>query len=96
MYLKIHERQNRKIVAVCDEDLIGKTFEEKDLQLKISEYFYKGSILSEQEIINILKDATNINLVGKKTIEVALKNNIISNDHIIKIQGVPHAQVFSL
>jgi hypothetical protein len=96
MYLKIHERQNRKIIAVCDKDLIGKIFEEKDLQLKVSENFYKGSILPEKEIIAILKDAININLVGKKTIKLALKNNIISKENIIKIKGVPHAQVISL
>ncbi|MCX6711791.1 MAG: DUF424 family protein [Candidatus Woesearchaeota archaeon] len=96
MYLKIHERQNRKIIAVCDKELIGKTFEEKDLQLKVSEHFYKGSILPEQDIIKILKDANNINLVGKKAIELAIKNNIISKNHVIKIQGVPHAQIFSL
>lgn len=96
MYLKIHERQNRKIIAVCDKELIGKTFEEKDLQLKVSEHFYKGSILPQEEIIKILKAADNINLVGKKTIELALKNNIISKENIIKIKGVPHAQIFSL
>jgi hypothetical protein len=96
MYLKVHEIQNRKIIAVCDKDLIGTIFEEKGLQLKISESFYKGSLLPEKEIINILKNADNINLVGKKTIELALKNNIISKDNIIKIKGVPHAQIFSL
>jgi hypothetical protein len=42
MYVKIHKTENKDIVAVCDEDLLGKKFEEKELILDVSEEFYKG------------------------------------------------------
>lgn len=95
MYLKIHKMGHQEVVALCDEELIGKTLEEKKFQLKVSESFYKGEELSEDKIIDVLKFKSNINIVGKKSIELALKIGIISKENIIKIKGVPHAQVIS-
>ncbi len=92
MYLKIHRTGDQEVVTLCDKELIGKTFGEKNLQLNISERFYKGKELPEDEIIKILKCASNINIIGKKSIKLALKIGIISKQNIIKIKGVPHAQ----
>ncbi|MAG50795.1 hypothetical protein CL621_04125 [archaeon] len=95
MYLKIHKTGPQEVVALCDEELIGKTLEENKFQLKISERFYKGEELSEDKIINILKSMGNLNIVGDKSVELALKIGIISEEDIIKIKGVPHVQVIS-
>ncbi len=96
MYLKIHNMKYENIVAVCDNNLIGRKFEEKNLQLDITERFYKGEELPEDKIILILKNSTNANIVGKESIKVALKAGIIKKENIIKIQGVPHAQFAEL
>lgn len=96
MYLKIHKAEGRSIVAVADKELIGKTFEENNLHLEVTERFYKGEEKTEEEIVKILKDATNVNLIGKKTIDAALKAGIISKENIITIQKIPHAQYTSL
>ncbi|MDD5650760.1 MAG: DUF424 family protein [Candidatus Nanoarchaeia archaeon] len=93
-YVKTHDEN--LIVAICDSDLIGKTFEEKDLQLKVSENFYKGILLNEEEIIEIMKQAKNLNLVGTNIIELGLKLNLIEKEHILYINKIPHAQVFEL
>jgi hypothetical protein len=96
MYVKTHESNKRIVVAICDEDLIGKTFSEKDKEIRVAERFYKGEKKSEEDVIEIIKKAENINLVGEKTINIALKNNLITKDAIIKIKKIPHAQIFSL
>lgn len=93
--LKIHVDiidQTKCIISICDKDLIGKKFEEGKKQLNITERFYKGEIKTEEEITDILKNASNINIVGKESIALALKLKIIDKKEIIKIQGVPHAQ----
>jgi len=92
MYVKVHKLKYENIVALCDKELIGKLLEEKNLQLNITERFYKGEELPEDEIILLLKNSTNINIVGEKSINLALKSGIIDKENIIKIQGVPHAQ----
>jgi uncharacterized protein len=96
MYVKTHESEARIVVAICDEDLIGKNFSEDEKQLNISERFYKGEKKSESEVVEIMKEATNLNLVGKKTIDLAIKNDIIEKESIITIKNVPHAQIFAL
>ncbi len=96
MFVKIHKSNDRNIVAICDEDLIGKEISEGDINLMITERFYKGDKLSKEEIIKIMKNSLNLNIVGKKSIKLALDNNIIEKDSIIKINKIPHAQVYRL
>ena len=34
IYIKIHKSNNQEILAVCDKELIGKIFKDKDICLK--------------------------------------------------------------
>jgi len=93
MIIKIHKTPDgRNMVAICDNDLIGKKFEEKNLQLDLTSNFYNGEEKDEQSIIKLLKGAYIINLVGNKAIEMALNLKIITKENIIKIKNIPHAQ----
>lgn len=92
----------RDVLAICDKELLGKTFEEGKFQLDIKESFYKGKTgkkVSEQELFEIItffsrEDAT-FNIVGKKSTETALKTGIISKEGIKKIQNIPFALVLA-
>ena len=96
MYVKIHEYKNSKIVAICDEDIIGKKIVDKEKCLDISERYYKGKRKNELSVVKFMEEANNLNLVGKKTIAVALKHGIISKEGIIKIKNIPHAHMYRL
>lgn len=96
MYIKIHEAY-RLIVALCDSDILGKKFEEGNMQLDISERFYKGEELKKEEIVELIKryardDATFI-IAGKESISAAMEAGIISKDAPKKIAGIPHALI---
>ena len=82
-----------KVVAICDNDLIGKEFDEGELYLKISESFYNGESKTIEEVEEIMINEDNLNLVGEKTIKIALNLKLINEKNIIKVQGVPHAQI---
>ena len=94
MLLKLHEAY-RRIVAVCDAELLGKKFTEGNLQLDITPEFYGGKKMNEAEIIKVLKefdeDDSMFNIVGKKSVNAAIKAGIISKDGIIKVKNIPHA-----
>lgn len=96
MLVKIHNAY-RKIVAICDSELLGKTFEEGRAVLNLKENFYKGDDKNEQETIEIMKDLTGedatFNIVGKQSCNLALKAGIISEEGIKKVQGIPFALV---
>jgi hypothetical protein len=87
----------RDVVAICDKELLGKKFEEGNLQLDVKENFYSGKEGSEKEVIEIIQrmaeeDAT-FNIVGKKSVNAALKSGIIEEIGIKEIQGIPFALV---
>jgi len=96
MLIKIH-KSYRDVVAVCDSELIGKYFAEREFQLDVKESFYNGEEVSEEElkelIQNMSKEDATFNIVGEKAVSCALEAGIISEDGINKIQGVPFALV---
>ena len=91
MNIKIHKTKYSLIVALCDKKLIGKEIKEGALCIKLTERFYKGEDLPENRVIEILKDADSINIVGEKSIQLALKAGIIKKDDIKRIKDVPFA-----
>lgn len=94
MIVKIHKFEMGVVVAVCDNVLIGRRFEEKGLVLDLSSDFYKGSERSEEEIISLLKNAYIVNLVGEKAVGAGIKARVVDKERVIRVKGVPHAQGF--
>jgi hypothetical protein len=84
-------------VAVCDFDLIGKTFEQGERILEVIENFYNGEEIGEEKLIelmrNLAREDATFNIVGRKSVEVALKAGIISREGIKKVKGIPFALV---
>ncbi len=92
-------KSHRNIVIICDTDLIGKKFEEGQLQLDIKENFFNGEEKTKEETTEIIKnmiqeDAT-FNIVGKESIETALETGIINKEGIRTIQNIPVALVLA-
>ena len=83
------------VVAICDKELIGKVFSNGKFELKVSEYFYKGQEVSEDDAENIMENAYNLNIVGERSVNIALKLGIVDKKNVLSINGVKHAQVFA-
>ncbi len=95
-WIKIHEKFGNKIVAICDEELIGKEFEFNGIKIKIKEEFYKGILVESSEIEKYLKDFNSLNAFGKNIVEELIKRKIINEKNIIKIGNEKHAIVFKI
>lgn len=96
MLVKIH-KSHRDIVAVCDSEILGKTFEEGKRILEVRESFFKGEEINETELISLMKelskeDAT-FNIAGKNSVNAALKAGVISKEGVLKIQKIPFALI---
>jgi hypothetical protein len=87
----------RDVVAICDSGLIGKKFEEGDLQLDVKESFYKGEDVSREKAIEIMeymkKEDATFNIVGEESVSAAVEAGIISEGCIQKIQGIPFGMI---
>lgn len=90
----------RDVVAICDSELLGKKFEDNKFQIDVKENFYKGKEgkqVSEEELIKIInslsKEDATFNIVGKKSIAIALKIGMISKEEIKTIKDIPYSLV---
>jgi len=87
----------REVVAICDSELVGRKFEQDNLQLDVKESFFKGNEVSKEELIEILDDMSKedatFNIVGKESVSIALEEGLISKDGVKTIQGIPYALV---
>ena len=89
---KIFRTRYDVVVAICDENLLGKDVKWKKLKIKISKGFYGEKLIDESLAVKVLRRATIGNLFGKGIVSVAEKNGFITKENIILIDGIPHAQ----
>ncbi len=80
------------LVIVCDPELLGKKFKQRELRLDVKESFYRGTEASVKECIAALREATIANLVGS-IVGHAIQAGIIERANVIRIQNVLHAQL---
>ncbi|HEQ78367.1 MAG TPA: DUF424 family protein [Euryarchaeota archaeon] len=91
-YMKIYRVEREVIVAVCDEELHGRIFEEDEVRLEISKDFYGNELFSELEIVSALRGATIANLSGEKAVAIGIREGFIDRNIVLKVSGISHAQ----
>lgn len=91
--VKVYQHGREILVAACDKDLLGKTLREGELKLSVERDFYEGEDGDEEILVNRLENSTVANLVGEKVCAIAIKHNFITEECILRISGVPHAQM---
>lgn len=96
MYIKIHGTGDSKVVAICDESLIGKKLSNKDIGIEVTEMFYKGKKINTKELKKIIKNEKNVNLIGKETVTCAIEENILNTDNIIWFGDIPHTIIMEI
>ena len=91
--MKIYKIRSEILLAACDRELLGKKFEEGELQIDVKREFYFESYVSERTFLNSMKIATIANLVGERVVNLAIQEGYIDENNVIRIDGVPHAQM---
>ncbi len=84
------------LLATCDAELVGKVLREGRIVFEVREDFYKGKKVSVDEAIDLMRHSTVVNMVGKCIVEKALEKGMIHPEAILKISGIPHAQIVKL
>jgi len=94
MITKTHKNhENKIVVAVCDSELLGKKYEEDNKQLDLTSDFYQGEEKEDVAIGDLMRNADSVNLVGEKAVKLAIDEEIIDEEHVKKIAGIPYAQI---
>jgi len=91
VYLKIHRRNDIDTVACCDEDLLNRVITEGILRIEINSSFYGGDLLSIDQALEILKEASYFNIVGENITNKAIALQLLPKDGVRKINSIPMA-----
>jgi len=93
---KIHRSGSDALLAICDDSILGKSFENSENEITINPEFYHEEFADEKTILKRIKEATIVNAIGKETVELLLKNKIAQKSEIINVCGLPHAMIVSI
>ena len=93
MIVNTKETAEGLLVIVVDDEILGNKYEEGNKQLDLSASFYQGKEMPPNEIQDLLRNADHIHLVGKNSVELGVKEDLVDEEHIITVDGIPHAEV---
>ncbi len=96
VYVNLKQIGRNVLLAICDCELLGKTLREGKIVFKVKDEFYNGRKASVEEAVGLINNSTIVNLVGKNCVEKAIAKGYVHPEAIIKIDGVPHAQIVKL
>ncbi len=96
VYMRVIDVQGERIVAICDEELLGKRISDGRITLIVSQSFYGGSLVPLSVAIREAKAATILNIVGENIVNAAIREGLIHPDAVIRVKGVPHAQAIKV
>ena len=85
-----------EVVAACDSELLNVTLMHGDVEVCITGGFYGTERAAEEEVGRALLGATNVNIIGKRVVALAVAMGLIREEDCIMIGDVPHAQIFGV
>lgn len=93
VYINIQKRGKCILLATCDAELLGKTLKEGKITFHVHEKFYKGSKVTIEEALALVKQSTIVNMVGRKIVKKAIESGFVHPEAVLMIEGIPHAQI---
>ena len=93
-YVKVHRYGGETIVAICDEELLGKELVHGELKIRIGEDFFGGELVEIERIAEYIRKASMVNVFGNKSVNELGKIYPKLIEAAIEIGGVLHVQIF--
>ncbi len=91
--MKLHQTGTKVVVAICDEEILGKEFREGNLVLKIDPSFYGGKLVDLEEAIDAIISADIAVISGKRIVEELAKRGIVIKDFALRVANQLHVQI---
>lgn len=95
-YFKVHKHPSETVVSICDDDILGQSFKGGKLRISVTEGFYGGDLVNEEFVRINLNAYTILNIVGNRIVDLAVREKIVSEENVVVIGGVKHAQAVKL
>jgi len=100
MILTERETERGLLVTVCDPDVLGRTFADGEVSLTVTESFYAcdgaEEAVDEDAVVETLRRAVVGNLVGTRTVDLAVEHGFVDPENVLDLDGTKHAQFLRL
>lgn len=98
IYFNSYATDHGSVVAMCDEELIGRVLREGKLVVDLDRYapFYKGELLGEAEAAGRISSERmySANIVGERSVGIVVKFGLVDAGSVRRVEGVPFVQVY--
>lgn len=81
------------MVAAADAAIVGEVYEEEGVRVEVDPDFYGEGAAGRDEVIEALRGASIANLVGEDAVEAGIEADVVDEVNVLRIDGVPHAQM---
>ncbi len=82
------------IVAACDADILGDTYEEDGVTVAVTEEFYGGEEVELDAVVAALRNFFTANLVGNELVDGLVAEGVVQSEEVETVDGVQHVQLF--
>ena len=94
--VKVTDYQRKKMLNICDVELLGKKIIQDELKMNISENYYGEKLVDREEAKALMKNSSIINMVGRETISLSIQLGIGSESGVKTISDTPFLIVFKM
>jgi uncharacterized protein len=96
--MRVHRVRSEFVVAACDAELLGRELPigEAGHTVTVTPQFYGERRVSREELLWALQRATIANLLGARTLQLAVEGGFIDPGGAGELGGVPHAEIFAM
>ena len=96
VYVNLRKSGQYIVLATCDCELLGKVLRDGKIVFEIREDFYKGQKVTVEEALELCKQSSIVNMIGQCIVDNAVEEGLVHPDAILKISGIPHAQIVKM
>lgn len=77
---------------------MGETLDEEPYSVTIKEDFFGGDLVDDDDRATsaLFQRSSSLNLFGERAVALGIEAGCIDPDNVVKIKGVPHAQMFEV
>ena len=90
-YSKTFKSKDHFVVAICDQNLLGKKIG-KTIGFEVKKEFYGNELIDSEKAVELMRKSTIGNIIGKVIVKLAMEKKFITKKNIIFIGDIPHAQ----
>ena len=99
IYLNKFETAKGLMLAMCDEELMGKVLKEGKTEIDLERYgaFYRGKLVSEEEAKKELAGKVySANVVGDRSVGLLIEKGIVKKEEVRRVQNVAFVHLFRM